>query len=53
MLGRKYQKNDRDIYRELVNRQPDAIRNARQLLAEYDPQKPAEDNPSTTVHLLV
>lgn len=53
LLGRKYQKNDRNIYHQLLLRQADAIRNARNLLAQYDPHNPAYDNPSTTVFELV
>jgi hypothetical protein len=52
-LGHPYAKNSRDIYRELRSRHEDALRNARTLLAQYDPADPANDNPSTTVHLLV
>jgi hypothetical protein len=53
LLKREYKKNDPFIYQELLERQGDAIRNARRLLAEYNPPNPAQDNPSTTVHLLV
>ena len=53
LLGRRYEKNSRDMYDVLESRQGVAIRNARQLLALYTPCRPAEDNPSTTVHLLV
>ena len=53
LLGQKYQKNSETIYDELLNRQPIAIRNAEKLLTEYNPHVPANDNPSTTVHLLV
>jgi len=53
LLGRQYHKNDRQIYRQLLTRQPEAIRNARRLLAQYDPADPARDNPSTTVFQLV
>jgi hypothetical protein len=52
-LGHPYAKNSRDTYRELHSRQEDALRNARTLLAQYEPPDPANDNPSTTVHLLV
>jgi hypothetical protein len=52
-LERKYEKNSETIYEELEIRQPDAIRNARRLLEQYDPPNPERDNPSTTVHLLV
>jgi hypothetical protein len=53
LLGRRYQKNCETIYEELLPRQEDAIRNARQLLHRYSPCRPETDNPSTTVHLLV
>ncbi|MEG3907527.1 RloB family protein [Microcoleus sp. w2-18bC1] len=53
LLGKKYEKNSETIYNELLDKQPNAIRNAEKLLTEYDPHVPAKDNPSTTVHLLV
>ena len=53
LLGQPYRKNSPAIGRELENRQPTALANARRLLAQYDPPNPAVDNPSTTVHLLV
>lgn len=52
-LGKKYQKNDTEMYGLLKDRQNVAIRNARKLLARYYPCNPAKDDPSTTVHLLV
>ena len=52
-LGIRYQKNDSSLYGRLLDRQADAIKNAANLLAQYDSRDPAEDNPSTTVHLLV
>lgn len=52
-LGRKYKKNDENMYEILFPYQSDAIRNAKKLLAQYDPLRPADDNPSTTIHLLV
>jgi hypothetical protein len=52
-LGYTYRKNDRGMYATLVSRQEQAIRFAEKLLAEYNPSDPANDNPSTTVHLLV
>ena len=52
-LGYPYIKNSQATYDALVDRQPQAIRNAERLLAEYDPPRPVTDNPSTTVHLLV
>jgi hypothetical protein len=53
LLGHPYAKNSETMYAELETYLDDAIRNARRLLAEYDPPNPANDNPSTTVHLLV
>ena len=52
-LGRKYQKNDRGLYGQLLSRQADAIQNAERLLEQYDRPDPANDDPSTTVHELV
>ena len=52
-LGHKYEKNSESMYAEIYKRQPDAIRNAKRLLAQYNPTNPVSDNPSTTVHLLV
>jgi hypothetical protein len=52
-LGHPYAKNSRDTYRELRSRQEEALRNGRRLLAQYEPPDPTNDNPSTTVHLLV
>lgn len=53
LLGHTYQKNSGTLYEELLDRQPDAIRNAKRLLTTYAPNRPAHDNPSTTVYLLV
>jgi len=53
LLGHPYQKNSKTIFEELLSRQPDAIRNAKRLLAQYSRPNPAADNPSTTVHKLV
>lgn len=53
LLGQKYQKNSSTIYDDLLDKQITAIKNAERLLAQYDPQNPEQDNPSTTVHLLV
>ena len=53
LLGKKYQKNSDTIYDELQNRQETAITNAKKLLASYNVSNPGQDNPSTTVHLLV
>ncbi len=53
LLNRKYQKNSETIYDELLERQATAIKNAINLVNQYNPRTPARDNPSTTVHLLV
>jgi hypothetical protein len=53
LLGKKYQKNSKTIYDDLLDKQPTAIRNAEKLLTQYHPPVPANDNPSTTVHRLV
>jgi hypothetical protein len=52
-LKKDYQKNSQTIYKEILPLQPTAIRNARRLLAQYNPPNPEADKPSTTVHLLV
>lgn len=52
-LGTPYGKNDRAMYTRLQTRTSTAVNNAKRLLAQYEPPNPAEDNPSTTVHLLV
>ena len=53
LLGRKYKKNSETIYDELFEKQSIAIKNAENLLKQYEPHIPDTDNPSTTVHLLV
>ena len=52
-LGKKYQKNSRTMFSDLNPFQSTAIRHATQLLLHYSPHNPEQDNPSTTVHLLV
>jgi hypothetical protein len=52
-LGHKYEKNSTTIYNELRDRQTTAIRHAKTLLNEYPTHRPAKNDPSTTVHLLV
>lgn len=53
LLGFRYEKNSDAIFDALWSRQADAIRHAERLLASYPAPRPASDNPSTTVHLLV
>ena len=53
LLQHVYQKNSQMIYDELYLRQKDAIRNAKNLHEQYNPHNPEQDNPCTTVYLLV
>ena len=53
LIGHEYEKNSENMYQELHDKQPEAIRNAKRLLSNYSPSNPAKDNPSTTVHQLV
>jgi hypothetical protein len=53
LLKEPYKKNSTEMYRKLIDKQPIAIKNAENLLKTYNPRNPGEDNPSTTVHLLV
>ncbi len=53
LLNHKYHKNSEIIYAELLDKQNVAIKNATNLLQQYDPSTPVKNNPSTTVHLLV
>jgi len=53
LLGHPYVKDSETIFDELYSLRPDALRNAQHLLEEYQPLKPADDDPSTTVHRLV
>ena len=53
-LGFEYKKNAPNIYEVLEDKQSVAIQHANRLFKGYgDEHKPAYDNPSTTVHLLV
>jgi hypothetical protein len=52
-LERVYKKNDFAMYARLLDHQPAAIANTERLMAQYDGLSPADENPSTTVHLLV
>jgi hypothetical protein len=53
LLSHKYKKNSATIYEEIKHIQPIAIKNATNLLSQYDLNRPEKDNPSTTVHFLV
>lgn len=53
LLGRAYRKNRSDMYTELFDKMDVALKNAERLFDQYHPSNPAQDNPSTTVHLLV
>ncbi|MEM1170446.1 MAG: RloB family protein [Cyanobacteria bacterium P01_H01_bin.35] len=52
-MNKKYEKNNHEMYEILAEKQPQAIQNAENLLKQYNPPNPVNDNPSTTVHLLV
>ncbi len=53
-LKRKYKKNDSNMYDDLLLRQSKAVKHAKKLLKQYTSDKsPADNKPSTTVHLLV
>ena len=52
-LALPYDKTDDTVFFRLLPRQSDALHNAQHLLAQYQPPNPWEDDPSTTVHLLV
>jgi hypothetical protein len=53
LFGHPYAKNSEAMYTELEGHITNAMRNAERLLTQYEPLNPAQDNPSTTVHLLV
>ena len=50
LLGYTYRKNSETIYDDLLDKQEDAIHNAKKLLVQYAHPNPERDNPSTTVH---
>ncbi len=52
-LGSPYEKSCDTMYERLLPHQPIALERATKLLAGYEPANPEQDNPSTTVHLLV
>ena len=41
------------MYGKLMGKQTVALKDANNLLAQYEPSRPADNNPATTVHLLV
>ena len=53
LLDSPYRKNRTDMYDRLRSQQKIAIRYSKRLLGHYPNRRPALDNPSTTVHLLV
>ncbi|MCK4642512.1 RloB domain-containing protein [bacterium] len=52
-LGKKYEKNDPNMYQILNDRQKIAITNSTNLLKKYERFDPFGNNPSTTVHRVV
>lgn len=54
LLGHKYEKNSTSMYDEIKDKQEIAIKNAKQLLEQYqNGETPSQMNPSTTVFVLV
>jgi hypothetical protein len=53
LLGKKYQKNDEEMYQALIKRQSTAIQNAQKLYSLQYERPLTEQNPITTVFLLV
>lgn len=53
ILEREYEKGCKTMYMDLLHRQPVAIENAKRLRAQYSSQNPVNNNPYTTVYLLV
>ena len=54
-LGRKYHKNDPNLFSQTIGKLPDALRNARRLYQDFQEQGLSADksNPCTTVYQLV
>lgn len=52
-LNQPYAKHCKSMYKDLLHRQPQAIHNAATLQGRYDGSNPNDEEPSTTVHLLV
>ncbi|MGL4820333.1 MAG: RloB family protein [Bacilli bacterium] len=54
LLGKKYQKNDTEMYDLLLHHRENALKNAKNLMRKYESgSNPEHNKPSTTVHLLV
>lgn len=53
LLGHEYKKNSPSIFEEIIEHQDNAMKNAIRLLSQYPNLNPENDNPSTSVHLLV
>lgn len=53
LLNHPYKKNSQSMYKELLDKQEAAVKNAARLLKTYNPPDPGRDNPSTTVYKLV
>lgn len=54
LLGHKYCKNSETIYDEIIDKQSDAIKNAKTLNKQYNPKlNPEKAKPSTNVYKLV
>jgi len=52
-LNEQYRKNNETMYDKLLDKQQTAINHSQRLLASHTPCIPCQNNPSTTVHLLV
>lgn len=53
LLGYQYQKDNQDIYYQLLKHQPVALENAKKLMQAYSKHVPFENNPSTNIFKLV
>ena len=54
LLGRRYNKNDENMYDDLIGHQHNAIRNAEKLaIINQEIRSKARANPGTNVHTLV
>ena len=51
LLEHSYYKNSTSMFDELIKRQKKAIKHAEKLLSNYLSYDPANNNPSTTVHV--